>query len=272
MKQQLSLFLSAASLCLLFSCQKETVMAVDSNELMAVAAQSDPANKINVFKGPAIPLGNGTARTWISMNHLDQPIEIGVELTAEALAGLPGTGVHQENIVLPLHQKARAVTPFDHVGLGYNPAGHPPPGVFNVPHFDAHFYMISLEEQLAIPPVSPATLPLFQLAPPAGYMPATYFQGGPEPQMGTHWLPPPPTFLPFTRVMIYGTYNGKVTFLEPMVTRAFLESGASSSLNYLQPQKFAIAGNYPTRYNVYRDAGTGSHNITLDNFVARQAN
>ncbi len=246
------------------SCQKENGTGLASQD-NAVALN---AGKSNVFKGPTVELGDGYARSWIRISHTGQPEEIGVEVTEAALASLPD---HNAPTLLPLHPKAKEVTPFDHIGFNYMNHGHFPPGVFDVPHFDVHFYMQTVEERLALPAVGPSTIGMYMLAPPAGYMPATYTPGAPEPQMGLHWAPPPPTFLPFTRVMIYGSYNGAFTFVEPMVTLSHLLT-ATTSNPYLQPQKFAEAGNYPTVFNVYRDEKTGSRNVSLSHFIARTAN
>lgn len=246
------------------SCYKEPMPELQP----ATTVAKSKAGKSNVFKGPVVQIADGHARSWIRINHDGQPEEIGVELTDAALMSLPDENVP---LVLPLHMKAKEATPFDHIGFNFMAHGHFPPGVFDVPHFDVHFYMQSVQERMAIPAVSPATLPLFMLAPPAGYMPVSYTPGGPEARMGTHWAPPPPTFLPFTRVMIYGTYNGALTFIEPMVRITHLQ-GAGSTNPYLQPTKFAKAGNYPTVYNVYKDNQTGNHYVTLSNFVYRPAN
>jgi hypothetical protein len=253
-----------SSMLLVTSCQKEAITTDET----AVHALSATAATSNVFKGPVVQIGDGHARSWIRIGHDGLPQEIGVELTDAALTSLPD---HNHPMLLPLHQKAKAVTPFDHIGFNYMSHGHFPPGVFDVPHFDVHFYMQSVEERLAIPAPSPASMPMFMLLPPAGYMPATYSPTAPEAEMGLHWGPPPPTFMPFTRVMIYGSYNGALTFIEPMVTVSYLQ-GAGSSNPYLQPAKFAEAGNYPTVFNVYTDAKSGSHHVTLSNFIARSAN
>ena len=246
------------------SCQKEQVLVPEA----AVPEAEQMGRNSNIFKGPVVQIGNGYARSWIRINQAGQPEEVGVELTDAALMSLPD---HDAPLLLPLHRKATEVTPFDHIGFNFMVHGHFPPGVFDIPHFDVHFYMQSVAERLAIPPVSPATLPMFMLAPPTGYMPVSYSPAGPEPQMGTHWIPPPPTFIPFTRVMIYGSFNGALTFVEPMVTITHLQ-GAGSTNPYLQPAKFKEAGNYPTVYNVYKDDQTGNHYVTLSHFVSRLAN
>lgn len=259
-------YYAIAMFILLISCKKQEQAEV---QVEPVTLSGRSASEIsNVFKGANVAFGDGHMRSWIRIDHLNKPLEIGIEITESAMNGLPDEGT---NVVLPLHHKALEVTPFRHIYTGYNPNGHPPAGVFNVPHFDAHFYYTTNQERLAIPEVSPATLPFFTYAPPLGYMAPSYFQAGPEPQMGQHWIPPPPSFLPFTRLMVYGSYNGATTFLEPMVTIAHMLSGNSSNA-FLQPAKFAQAGNYPTVFNVYRDAQSGNYNITLSNFMPRPAN
>jgi hypothetical protein len=223
------------------------------------------------------------------------PYEIGIEMTPGALTGLPDDtpGVEGPTIVLPLHIKAKQLTPFKHIGLNWQNHGHgggPTNTEFNSPHFDFHFYTISNEERLAIPdwcscPADAA----FNIYPPTtttttnppitittgGYMPLGYVtppgQGAVYGQMGKHWLPIPFNYLPFTKVMVYGTYNGKIVFVEPMVTLEYLSSNPDFSAAYSQPELFEKAGNYPTKYNIYRDAKTGNTKITLSNFVSRVA-
>jgi hypothetical protein len=252
-----------------------------NNDLQTNASQSLTAkmskDKLNVFKGPEVSLGNGKVRTWISVNkETGMPLEIGIEMTPRALTGLPdgASGVEPPVYILPLHLKATQLTPFDHIGLNWNHNGHPPPGVFDVPHFDFHFYMISVEDQLAIPEWSPETDAAFNLYPPTGYMPADYgTPPGPataEAQMGKHWLPASFT-PPFTKVMVYGSYNGKFIFVEPMITLDYLLSNPDFSEDYHQPQFFQKAGNYPTKYNIYTDTTTGNTYVTLSGFVTRVA-
>lgn len=266
MKQQSLYLLLLTSILIISSCKKELKPSFQNDNVKNTHVKSDPTEKYNTYKGPTVLLGGGYARSWIRMNHLNVPIEIGAEISEVAMQSLPH---NFQGLVLPLHKKAIEATPFEHVGLDYQPHGHHPPGVFDVPHFDAHFYLMTLADRMSIPPVNPSTLPLFQLVPPVGYLPLSYSMGGPERQMGQHWAPPPPSFLPFSHVMIYGTYYGQLTFIEPMVTIAHLLSGGSTQ-TYLQPQKFAEAGNYPTRYNIYRD-DKGAYQITLSDFVFRLA-
>ncbi|MBC7845968.1 MAG: hypothetical protein H7Y10_05710 [Flavobacterium sp.] len=269
------------SLLFLFSCSQDEMVNNDLQESAPLSFTAKmSSDKVNVFKGPQVALGYGKVRSWISLNQKNGlPSEIGLEITPEAFKNLTTENnktipPDHKTIVVPLHLKAKQSTPFDHIGLNWNPNGHVPQGVFDVPHFDIHFYMISVEEQMAIPAWSPETDAAFNLYPPMGYMPADYgTPPGPataEPQMGKHWLPNNlGPYLPFSKIMIYGSYNGKLIFVEPMITLDYLLSNVDFSMDYSQPELFAKAGNYPTKYNIYHDATTGNTYVTLSGFVTQ---
>lgn len=273
MKKIFSVLLGAGIVMLsLFSCKKapELQSSSSASNLTSKDKDKENADHINVFKGPEVQMGNGKARSWITITHSGVPMEIGIELTDEALYGLPQNPLDfaASRFVLPLHQKAKEITPFDHITINWNVHGHEPDHVFDIPHFDFHFYMISLQAQLAIPPyqVAPAA---FDNLPPVSYWPDFYVPTpGGVPQMGKHWInvnfhPP------FTKTMIYGSYNGMFTFVEPMITRDFLLSGQNFSEPYTQPHVFVPAQKfYPRVYNIYRDENS-KHYITLSDFVLR---
>ena len=235
------------------------------------------SEKVNVFKGPEIQYGSGKARSWVSVNHNGFPIEIGFELTEDVFDDLSllDSG-HELTIVLPLHHKAKEFTPFEHLGLNYQPQGHGP--VFMKPHFDFHFYTITNEERMAIPEYNEndqSIVDAFNLFPDMSKMPADYLkfpgQGGVYPMMGKHWVPQDwqTGYDPFTHVMIYGSYAQKNIFTEPMVTVDYLLSGKEFSGNYSQPESFEETNNYPTKYNIYHDLKNKKIYITLSDFVSR---
>lgn len=267
MKNKTSVLL-VALIFFFVSCSNENPVSADSKSF----PEARNAAASHLFKGPQVQVGNGKARSWVLLSSDGYPMEIGVELTPAAMEGL---SADHQLFTLPLHQKTKEVTPFDHIGLNWNPNGHQPPGVFDIPHFDLHLYMISIAQQLAIPEWSPETDAQFSNYPPAGYMPDTYFTppgvGTSEMQMGKHWLPVNlGDFLPFSKIMILGSYDGAFTFIEPMVTRDYLMTGADFSASYPQPLHFAQAGNYPTRYNIYRNPDTGNIYVTLSSFMPRE--
>lgn len=257
------------SIALMFSCTKETnehSTLLNEGSSKGNNAQLD---QVNTFKGPQVSVGNGKARSWIKIDHSDKPIEMGIEFTPDAFSGLPVVENEMDahpHWDIPLHQKAKDVTAFDHVEINWNPKGHEP-FFFEIPHFDFHFYLISESERLSIPEYTPGSA--FDIYPPMNERPAGYVPTpGGIAAMGKHWSPPPPSFLPFTRVMIWGSYNGKMTFIEPMVTLGYLQSGETTHRSFGQPQVYPKPGNYPTMYNVYK-SDNGHHIVSLSNFVSR---
>jgi len=177
----------------------------------------------------------------------------------------------QNNVLIPISDKSG--TPFKFAMLNWNSSGHEPDHVYTLPHFDFHFYRISLEAQMAIPPYEQAPA-LFDHEPPAGYIPEFYFRGpGGVPQMGAHWvdlLSPEFNGQPFTLTFLYGTYDGKVTFHEPMATMNIIQSGVTIHKDIRQPQSFSPTNKYyPTRYSIWKDDSNNKHYMSLDEMVLR---
>ncbi len=218
--------------------------------------------KYNTFNGPEVQMGNGKARSWITVSHAGVPQESGVEMIDDVLSGLPDTNF---SVAIPIHMKAKETTPFGHLFISWSAKGHPLPGTVIGPHFDVRFFMTSLEEQLAIPAPPAAG---FTNLPPTGYMPDSYFPDAPVPKLGVHWTDK--TFTdPVTKAMILGSYDGKFTFVSPIMILDILTSGGSFSLPYAQPKYFAEHTFYPTKYNIYMNNDTHKHYVTLSNFVWR---
>ncbi|MEO7263403.1 MAG: hypothetical protein ABIW38_00755 [Ferruginibacter sp.] len=245
------------------SCQKENNLN-DEPIKTASLNLSDQETKYNTFKGPEVVVGNGYVRTFITRSHTGVPQELGVVFTNEALSGLAATNTPY---ILDFHSKALESTLFQHVALGWSANGHPlPGGAFIASHFDVRFFMMSLADRLAIP-APPA--PALYVIPPTGYMPANYFSDVPGPQVGMHWTDQ--SFVanvPVNHAMILGSYNGRFTFVSPIVTRTELVNGTSISLPWTQPLLFADHGYYPGRYNIYKD-DKNQHYVTLSDFEWR---
>lgn len=238
-------------------------------------------NNDGIYKGPVKQFQHGKAWTWIQVDNNDKPIRIGIAIDNDAMTSLdPGgdhTGghTHTNGVSLAFHPKAN-ITPFKHALLDWNPNGHEPAGVYDLPHFDFHFYMTSEAERLAIPPFEVDNTGFLNF-PAQGYLPTVMphlyvpVPGG-VPQMGTHWIDvstPELNGQTFTQTFLYGTYNGNVTFFEPMITKAFLDNNASFQRSIPVADKFKTAGYYPTQMRVEKINGVT--NIILEGFVYRQA-
>lgn len=221
------------------------------------------------FYGQPVNVGNGTARGWVTLDA-GQPTAVGVSLTATALVGLPASST-EYTVSLPAQA---AATAFDHVGLDWNPAGHPPPDVYTVPHFDFHFYRITEAERAAIL-ATPADSANVYRTPAPQNVPAGYIDAhAGEPRMGNHWIDPTSSeFQPggtFTKTFIYGFYNGQLVFWEPMITLAHLQSNPDATATLKLPQQYPQANEYyPTTYSVTYDAGTQEYRIVLGSLVLR---
>lgn len=170
--------------------------------------------------------------------------------------------------------------------MNWNPSGHIPPGIYDVPHFDIHFYLTPNAERLAIRPGPCPVLvhcddyPRGKILPAARYRTADHVDvDAVEPAMGNHLIDltgPEFAGAPFTHSFIYGIWDGHISFYEPMVTHEWFtalrhgtRADACFAINL--PQAWERAGWYPTeyclRYRPNRDELTAS----LEGFVHRPA-
>ncbi|MEG3439458.1 DUF5602 domain-containing protein [Pannus brasiliensis CCIBt3594] len=265
-----------------------------ASSLVLVLGTAGQAQAVQRFAGTPQNIGNGSLYVWGDLtDDLGQPLAIGVTFTASALDNLPtdndpappgvwkgqlidGSDNHSFEWELPFPQEVLSLTPFNHMGFNWNPHGHFPFQVYDTPHFDVHFYMISPETRHAITGTEPDST----AAPPPGFLPPTFFgpPGASEPRMGQHWvnltapeLQPPPNNQPFTQTWIYGVNHRNVIFWEPMVTKAFFTPGLNSTYSISLPDYYGTQGYYPTTYGMFHDPAANTYSVTLSNFVFRQA-
>lgn len=137
-----------------------------------------------------------------------------------------------------------------------------------LPHFDFHFYMSDMTSVMAIHDTVPDLTPFDT----AKYLPANYISDhSVVPAMGVHWVDmtsPELSGATFTKTFIYGSYHGSVTFLEPMITRAYLQSKPDATTPIQQPTAWQQTGSHPTNYIVKYDATTDSYRIAFTGLVA----
>jgi hypothetical protein len=241
---------------------------------------TDTASRAGRYDGPAKTLGTGTVNTFATLDEDGTPLTVGVRVTETALATLPAQGGPHGSVenILALPKNA-AVAPYDHVSFDWMPQGHEPDGVYSIPHFDVHFYLMSEAERATINPADPEFDVKASRMPDPQHIPAGYSLPVPVavPMMGAHWVGlTSPEFTPagFSRTFIYGFWDGKMNFVEPMITKAFMESvktldGQSVTVQIPQPQAFEKAGYYPTAYSVRYDATAKAYEIILENLTTR---
>jgi hypothetical protein len=225
--------------------------------------------------GETKPLGNGVARSWVSLDSNGNPTAIGLTFNEEALSNLPKEpppGAEGTELSLALPPQASA-TAFKHIMLNWNPHGHPPTSIYDLPHFDFHFYTISEEERGGIK-VSGDDLVKSRKKPDAAFVPEgyVYVPDSEVPRMGAHWVNPLSKELQgqkFTSTFLYGSYDGRLVFAEPMITKAFLETKANLTETLSQPVKYESNAYYPTKYSVRYDPATKEYTVALEGMTLR---
>jgi hypothetical protein len=224
-----------------------------------------------IFKGPVVNVFDGKAWTWIELDQEGSPLRAAISINNDALNSVSfgegeGHQHHANNIVLKFHHKAELVN-FKHAWLNWNPNGHPPPGVYDPPHFDFHFYMVTSQERETY--LDTAKL---NAEPPSNYIPVNHLGVDPIPAMGKHFVDlSSPEFngQPFTQTFVYGSYDSKVVFFEPMITLDFLKNTTNFERPIPQPAAFQKTGYYPTKMRVVN--ANGAVSVILEGFVLRQA-
>ncbi len=254
MKNKISIFTTMLllSVCVLFfSCKKEDVTT----------------------KSTELAIGDGKGYSWVKISSDGAVLAIGFTLNDAALIKLPeGDPMTGNSTSYRLSFPADATkTPFNHLDIGWQAHGHEPPGIYDVPHFDFHFYTVSPATHDAIPPYQ-VDKTGFEKDPPAGSIPAGYIKNpGGVPGMGCHWNDSKATEFagkPFTETFIFGSYNSQVTFWESMITQEVLNSNPNISRTIPQPTTYPIKGlYYPTTMTVKR-VGTDIV-FTMDGMVMR---
>jgi hypothetical protein len=272
----------------------------------ALAASFAFASEHKVLVTKPQKIGNGWARTFVAVDPRGQPLALGVSMDKTTLDGLPkepnntsrcfdknGNGkmdlhecIGDYNLTFMLEgEAAKAAAPFKWVALNWNPHGHIPPAPppWAVPHFDFHFYIAERDAVKAL-----RTGPCGELLDCEDFKKAIKpVQGkyvhrdhinvdAAVPDMGNHLIDSKSPELAkggpkFSHTFIFGAYDGKITFLEPMIARDFLASNASVCAPIKQPEAWELTGNYPTQYCIRFLENPGRYTITLEGFVKREA-
>ena len=256
--------------------------------------------------GPAQSLGKGDVQAFVDFAKDGQPLAYGILVDRAAFDGLPpernrtsrcfdvndnGTldmpdeceGDEERYLDLPAAASADSRIPVRWIGMNWNPIGHFP-HAWSLPHFDFHFYIQDFDAVQAIrtgpcgilincEDFETATRPVDDI-----YVAPDYVSvDAAVPAMGNHLIDTATPELAeedpaiFTHTFIYGTYDGRISFIEPMITRAFLLDGGDQCFPIRQPQAWQQAGYYPTVYCVHGANEDGSVVISLESLEYREA-
>ena len=192
------------------------------------------------------------------------------------------SGGYERVLPFPSDASRRTDLPFKWALVNWNPHGHIPPGVYDKPHFDVHFVIEPIENVFAIGPgacgpehVRCDQFALARLPVPANYMHPDFKDvEAVAPAMGNHLIDlTGPEFrgVPFTRTWIYGTYEGRVTFYEEMVTVAYLKTLPDTCVPIKTPAAVAVTGRYPSKSCIRYAKDRSEYTVSLEGFELRQA-
>lgn len=270
----------------------------------------------DVHEGESVDVGGGTVTAYATTDSAGEFASLGVHLDGAAVKSFAQGGSHHDkNVAGHAHFPTETAdgTALDHqftfLGFHYNPKGHAPPGIYDVPHFDFHFYMLEEQAVEAISggPLGDKPMPFIGTAdyeiPDAQYPPGYTFEKHRFliKEMGEHLLDATaPEFngRPFTHTYVYGIHDptidpanpdgtevitlggndvevpvysgdgqGRVHFVEPMVTTDFIRNNLTSAqaVGVATPARFPTAAAYPTMYGMRPD-GQGGVYVTINGF------
>jgi hypothetical protein len=258
----------------LSSCKKTTASYAD---VKANAAISSNISQDSIYKGSQVKVFGGKAWVWIKFDSVGKPRQLAITLTNTVFTTVPfDTTLEEQEIVIPAPSQAN-ITAFHDFAIDWSPQGHLPQGIYDLPLFDFHFYTISEAERQAIFTDS-NYYQRFRTYPPKKYVPANYglVNAGGIPGggciTGVHLYDTTASEFhgqTFTQTFVYGSYNGKVDFYDPMMTLNFLQSTQGFQRSIPQPAKFMINGYYPTKMEVVKHAT--STDVILEGFKLRAA-
>ncbi len=247
------------------------------------ATGSDPqSTNAGRTYGPSVAFGGGSARTYVeySADGERRPTAIGVAIDAAAMNGVEAIDTM---VSVTMQLPDGAPPPYEFVSVEWNPHGHEPDPVYGIPHFDYHFHLLPRATVEAILPdaadfaAQANRLPVDDHAPPF-YMVFTPPGADPAsvavPQMGVHWvdsrspevqgmLGNPAEHKPFSKTFIYGSWDGHISFLEPMITRAHLLANPDETTAIPTPARYPKPGWYPAAYRIVHDMDAGEYRVAL---------
>jgi hypothetical protein len=278
--------------------------AIALTVITTVAIGGTTASEASTYISESKKLGGVAVHVYADLAEDGRPTALGVYFGADVFDGLPEhrnttsrcfdlnndsklemdecEGDLELVLEFPREVADRLDIPFKWMGVNWNAEGHPPADVYDVPHFDFHFYMVSKEAIDGI-----------RAGPCGFFMHCEDFKRATKPvpqkyvhpehinvdaavvRMGNHLvnsvspeLQDPPEI--FTHTFIFGAYDGHITFYEPMITREFLLGRPNMCVPIKQPQAWEIGGYYPTRYCMRYLEDSADYAISLEGFVRRE--
>jgi hypothetical protein len=228
---------------------------------LGVAASASAAMSPDMLAPPVAWPGTG-AKTVVQLDARKRPTLIALMIPGALIDALPKK---RSEAVYPVQGAGLVQT----ANLQWHPLGHEPEHVYDMPHFDVHFYTISEAVRGGIVPNAPAG----KVLPPKPNLPPNVIVApGFVPGMGMHVIGKgQPEFNggTFTVSPIIGYWDGNLAFFEVMFTKQWLVQKSGKAGAFPQPASVKRHGSYPTRYHVSYDKAKDVYQVAISDFIER---
>lgn len=205
----------------------------------------------------------------------DVPAIVGLWLTAETLSGLPNE--HTEDVP---DFPSMDSSPFTFSLINWNPHGHAPEGIYSIPHFDFHYYLtpVSILDEVEAGSCEGVEVPVTcetyergtEQLPPEQVPPGYTDVGEVVPRAWNHLINPNAlefNGIRFGHTFIWGVFDGRIIFFEPMITKEFLEQrNEEVRTSIIMPERLPEPGWYPTTYTIRYLTSENAFAVTLEEF------
>ncbi len=274
-----------------------TAMTLATNAAV-FAISNTPGNEISSdskYRPDRASMGNGYFQAFVKQKNDGSPKSIGIKFPKQTLENLPTNVMHDgstcfdvdNNNEIDLHSECTGghartlrfnsdLTPFNNITINWESHGHVPPGIYDSPHFDFHFYMTTdIERKKIFPGNCPGLLNCEVLEKAIVPIPEIYIH--PDylntelafAHMGNHYVDGTSPELnggEFTHTFILGSFDGHITFYEPMVSKEYLLTQPNICNPIKQPLAFEVEGYYPTTYCVRYNENSEMYKVSLEDF------
>ena len=204
----------------------------------------------------------------------DRIVDFGATIPLASVENAPADG----EMVFPprslgdvaLPPEIAAATGFDHLGVNWEPHGHPP-ALFLTPHFDFHFYTIAPERVAQIDCADvrkPTAIPVTYTLPDEEIPGLGTLVGLCVPNMGMHAMlrAELDDTEPFNASMILGYYRQNFIFLEPMIAQAKLLEARSFTMEVPAVTNPGANVKWPARFEATYDESAGAYRFVFSGF------
>lgn len=252
-------------------------LSISASAVALLAVGLTGCAREDVVQGECRDVFGGDVCTWGTMVG-DQVSAFGATV---ALASIENAPTDVEMVfpppfvgVVPLPPDVAAATGFDHLGVNWEPHGHPP-SLFLTPHFDFHFYTIDPDRvgSIACADLSkPAELPNGYTLPDMDIPGLGMLTGLCVPNMGMHAMVEDELddTEPFDASMILGYYQTGLIVLEPMIAQATLLEAKSFAMDVPAVSHPDAPAMWPTTIEASYDEASRTYRFIFAGFQSEQ--